>query len=322
MSFFGTHVFTRGTLATPENIRSGTVLAEALGYDAICLEDHVVMPKVQQTPYPHTAGGGWPKDAVIFYEMLTTLSYLAGVTHRIRLMTHALVVPYRPPVFTAKALATLDQLSLGRVILAVGVGWNEDEFRLLGHGYFGRRGRVTDEFIQVFKELWTKDDPRFQGEFSSVSGINFYPKPAQRPHPPIWVGGWSDAALRRAAVLGDVWFPTGFRRRGGIEAGGAPTPTDFTSSKIPYLRRQLEKVGRPVDALELGFTTDVVFSREPDGGDRKWFVGTPEQVADDIQKYRQAGVKYFVVTFPCETHGAMLEAMDRFAHEVRPMVED
>jgi probable F420-dependent oxidoreductase len=321
MSFFGTHVFTRGPLATPENIRTGTVLAEALGYDAICLEDHIAMPKVQQSPYPHTVGGAWPKDQVNFFEMLTTLSYLAGVTQRIKLMTHALVVPYRPPVFTAKALATLDQLSRGRVILAVGVGWNEDEFRLLGHAYFRRRGRVTDEFIQMFKELWTSDDPSFQGEFASVSGIEFYPKPVQRPHPPIWVGGWSDAALRRAATIGDAWFPTGFRRRGTTQAGDAPTPTDFTSSKIPYLRRQLEKVGRPADTLELGFTTDVVFKRDPDSLERTWFVGTPEQVAQDIRQYQQAGVQSFVVTFPCPTHGAVLEAMERFSREVRPLVE-
>jgi probable F420-dependent oxidoreductase len=296
-------------------------MAEALGYDAICLEDHIVMPKVQQSAYPYLAGGGWPKDAVIFYEMLTTLSYLAGITHDIKLMTHALVVPYRNPISTAKVLATLDQLSVGRVILAVGVGWNEDEFRLLGHDYFHQRGKVTNEFLHIFRELWTKDSPDFAGEYYTTSGINFYPKPAQEPHPPIWVGGWSLAALRRAAALGNVWFPTGFRRRGGIEPGDVPTPGDLTSNKIPYLVRETEKAGRPPQSVEVGFTTDVVFTKGAAGGERKWFVGDTDQIVEDFCKYQDAGVKYFVVTFPCETHGAMLEAMDRFTCEVRPRLE-
>ena len=120
-----------------------------------------------------------------------------------------MIVPHRNPVLAAKMLATLDMLSQGRIILGVGAGWMREEFEALGLPPFEERGDVTDEYIRVFKELWTSDDPSFDGKYCSFSNITFQPKPVQKPHIPIWVGGESPRALRRAAELGNGWSPIG-----------------------------------------------------------------------------------------------------------------
>jgi probable F420-dependent oxidoreductase len=129
----------------------------------------------------------------------------------VRLGTHVLIIPYRHPMCTAKHLATLDVLSGGRLILGAGVGWMAEEFHALGLPTYAERGVVTNEYLCVFKELWTKEKPEFQGQYTQVSGIGFWPKPVQKPHPPIWIGGHSAAALRWAATLGDDWMPIGLR---------------------------------------------------------------------------------------------------------------
>jgi probable F420-dependent oxidoreductase len=317
-TFIGTHVFTRGPEATPESIRAAAELAESLGFDAVCLEDHVILPPNQRSAYPYMSGGAWPSTAVCFYEMLTTLAFIGGLTHRVRLMTHALILPYRNPVLTAKMLATLDQLSGGRLIAAVGIGWNEDEFRLLGSPHYARRGRVADEYLRMFRILWTSDDPEFEGEFASIRDASFCPKPLQKPRPPIWVGGWSDAALRRAAEFGDLWFPTGFRRRDGIEPGPAPTPNDLRQVRMPKLRQLTSDFGRSPDQVGVGFTTDVLFARRRQRHDDNWFVGSPDDIVDDLRRYQEVGVDNFVVTFPTKSNRQTREAMKRFAGEVMP----
>ena len=109
-----------------------------------------------------------------------------------------LIVPHRNPIIAAKSLATLDYLSGGRLIIGVGVGWMREEFEAVGCESFDERGAVTDEYIRAFKELWTSDNPTFEGKYVSFSDINFLPKPVQKPHPPLWVGGESRPAIRRA----------------------------------------------------------------------------------------------------------------------------
>ena len=145
---------------------------------------------------------------------------------------------------TAKQLATLDVLSEGRLILGVGVGWMREEFEYLGLDTFEQRGKVTDEYIQLYQELWTKEDPEFQGEYVQVTGAGFYPKPVQKPHPPIYVGGHSGPALRRAAKYCDGWVPYAAR----------PTPTsggrtilepDQMAAAVARMRKLTVQAGRP-----------------------------------------------------------------------------
>src|SRR5262249_58432518 len=138
---------------------------------------------------------------------LATLSFLAGRTERIKLLTSVMVVPHRQPVLAAKMLATIDVLSGGRLIVGCGVGWLQKEFEALSAPPFAERGRATDEFLNAFKMLWTHAAPQLQGRHVTFDNIMFAPKPVTKPHPPIWIGGESPQALRRAVRLGEGWDP-------------------------------------------------------------------------------------------------------------------
>jgi probable F420-dependent oxidoreductase len=144
-------------------------------------------------------GSYWP-------HAVTAMAFLAGATTRINVTASVIVLPYHHPVNLAKALSTLDVLSGGRVIPAVGIGHAEREFDVLGVP-FAERGPIADEYLAVINELWTATEPKFTGRYVSVEGVVFEPKPVQRPRPPIWVGGNSKASLRRAARYGDGWYP-------------------------------------------------------------------------------------------------------------------
>ena len=142
-------------------------------------------------------------------EQLALMAYLAAATTQDPAADLVMVVPHRPPVFTAKALATIDVLSQGRVTVGCGAGWMDEEFKAIGAPPFAERGKVTDEYLRIFKTLWTEDDPRFEGNYARFENIIFLPKPVQKPHPPLWIGGESPAALRRVVALGDAWYPIG-----------------------------------------------------------------------------------------------------------------
>lgn len=311
---FGCVIPNRGELATPDNLRVMATVAETLGYDSVWVSDHIVIPTSISPRYPYSESGELPFSAEApYFEPLTTLSYLAASTQRIRLGTHVLVLPYRNPVLTAKMIATLDHFSGGRTILGIGAGWMEEEFVALGQPYFAERGAVTDEYIAIFKELWTKDAPGFEGKYYQVSGIKCEPKPIQKPHPPIWVGGHSGPAIRRAAALGDGWLPIGLRGSAGLEP-------DELREKVSRLRQMAEKAGRDPGAIQVSFSTDVAFTNGESGSDRRILTGSPEQIAGDIGDYRQAGTDYFLFSFRTGSLGQMLESMERFAREVIPLV--
>lgn len=197
-----------GPLATPEALRRLAATAEEAGADGVWVSDHLVAPVGARSAYPYARRPAARRGAfgVIehFYEPLTTLAVLAGCTARVRLGVSAYVMPYRHPVVTAKQVATLDALSGGRVVLAVGVGWLREEFDALGVP-FARRGRRTEEYLAVCRALWAGGDARWEGELIRLPPVRTGPPPAQRPHPPIWIAGNSPAAVRRAARLGDGW---------------------------------------------------------------------------------------------------------------------
>jgi len=223
-----------------------------------------------------------------------------------------LILPYRNPLLAAKILATLDVLSEGRVILGAGVGWMEEEFQALGLDTFPHRGAVTDEYIRLFKEVWTKDDPQFQGQYCQTSGVGFEPKPVQKPHPPIWIGGHTGPALRRAAALGDGWMPIGLRPPAVLE------PEEL-AVKIARLRQLTRQAGRPEDAVALCFSTEAAFDARP-GPDRRMMTGRAEQIAADLRQYQDLGVKNFVLSFRSQGATGLAEAMEQFSREVMPLV--
>ena len=155
--------------------------------------------------YPYTDDGVWPGAPTgECFDAIATLAFLAGCTQRIKLLTSVIVVPYRPAVLAAKLLLTADVLSGGRVIAGVGSGWMREEFAALGTPPFDERGAVTDEYLQAWKTLWTQERPALAGKYANFDNVVFMPKPVSQPHPPIWVGGESPAALRRTVQFGDA----------------------------------------------------------------------------------------------------------------------
>src|SRR5690349_15796477 len=180
--------------------------AEARGFESIWVAEHVVLFDEYESQYPYAADGKFPGGGDTgLLEPLTALTYLAAVTDRIRLGTSICLVPQRNPVYTAKQVVDLDNLSGGRVDFGVGIGWLKEEFDALNTP-FERRGKRTDEYLQVMRSLWTDEVSSFAGDTYDLPPCRMYPKPIQAPHPPIHVGGESDAALRRAARFGQGWF--------------------------------------------------------------------------------------------------------------------
>ena len=193
---FGTSMPSRGDMASPENLRTLAQRAESLGFDSVWVSDHIILPRKVDSFYPYAADGvATFRPDEDYYDPLATLNFLAGCTQKIRLGTHVLILPYRNPVLTAKMLSTLDVLSGGRVILGAGVGWMEEEFQALGLDTYAQRGAVTDEYIQLFKELWTKDNPEFHGEHYQLSESN-----PNRSRNPIRQSGSGVTPTRRFGV--------------------------------------------------------------------------------------------------------------------------
>jgi probable F420-dependent oxidoreductase len=243
-------------------------------------------------------------------ETLTTMSFLAGATQRIRFITSVMIAPYRNPILTAKMLASLDVLSEGRVIVGLGVGWMKEEFDNLKAPPFHERGRVTDEYISAFRELWTKENPSFNGKYCNFSDIIFLPKPVQKPTIPIWIGGHSKQALRRAGELGDGWHPI----------GGVPTiplePEDVARD-LEMLAGYAQKAGRNPKDIRVALKGSL-FDREKQiaPGKRRRFLGAAEEIASDIRDYRQVGVDTMIFDVRRPTPTETLERMEWMANEV------
>jgi probable F420-dependent oxidoreductase len=314
-----------GPLATPEAMVAAARRGEELGYDCLTASDHIVLPRKVDSLYPYNQRRVHPStSAGSCLEQLTVLSFLAGQTNTLRLVTSVMILPHRNPIIAAKALATLDVLSQGRLTVGVGVGWMREEFETLGLSYFEERGDVTNEFIRAFKELWTSDDPSFEGRYCRFSNIGFLPQPVQKPHPPIWVGGESRAAIRRAARLADGWHPVSSRIN--PQSGG---PERLTAG-INSLRLQAEAVGRDPEEISVIYRVHgygLVNGAAPSSaGERHPFSGDADQIASDIRRYEALGVSQLVVDFAGPGSsvrsdlGKALQDMEDFATQVWPRV--
>ena len=232
------------TNATAEVVRAVGREAEERGFESIWVAEHVVLFDEYDSAYPYDPSGRFPAggDAGLL-EPFTALTYLAAVTDRIRLGTGICLVPQRNPVYTAKAVTDLDALSGGRVEFGVGVGWLREEFDALGMP-FDRRGQRTDEYLAAMRSLWCDEVSEFHGELYDLRPCRMYPKPVQSPHPPVHVGGESDAALRRVARLGQGWFsfgrlpedlPPALERLDAALAAEGRTREDITLTVSPYM---------------------------------------------------------------------------------------
>ncbi|HVC45547.1 MAG TPA: TIGR03619 family F420-dependent LLM class oxidoreductase [Candidatus Binataceae bacterium] len=199
---FGTFI----TSVRPDNIATHVRRAEELDFESAWIGEHMIVPVVSASKYPYSPDGRFPAPLdVPFHDPMLALAYAAALTSKIRLATGIFVVPLRNAIATAKAVASLDVLSAGRVIFGVGVGWWSEEFAAVG-APFADRARRTREYIELMKALWTSDEPAYHGTTVSIAGVRFQPKPVQKPHPPIVVGGTSELALKRSVRYGDGWY--------------------------------------------------------------------------------------------------------------------
>jgi probable F420-dependent oxidoreductase len=310
---FGLHLPASSASVTAEDLVCFAQQAEALGFYCLTVADHVIVPKNISVPYPYTVDGKYPGTGY-HLETLMTMGFLAGTTKRIRFITSVMILPYRNPIVTAKMLASLDVLSGGRVIVGAGVGWMKEEFETIRTEPFEERGKVTDEYIAAFRELWTSDNPSFSGKYCSFSNILFLPKPVQKPTIPIWIGGHSKHAIRRAARLGDGWHPI----------GGVPTiplePEDIARD-MSMLREYAAKAGRDPKNIRVALKGSL-FDREKQitPGKRRRFIGNAEEVASDIRDYRAVGVDTMIFDVRQPSIAETLERMEWMAKEVFPQI--
>ena len=325
---FGFYVPTKPPLNTSDSMKALVSKGEELGYGYLAVGDHIVVPKSVESTYPYSDGGDWPAGrSGEVLEPLSMLAYLAGQTSTARLLTSVIVVPHRPPVITAKMLSTIDTLSGGRLTVGCGAGWCEEEFESVGAPPYAERGKVTDEYIRVFKELWTREDPEFHGEYADFSNITFLPRSLQNPHPPIWIGGESKTAMRRVVRVGDGWFPFGHNPRFPLDT------LDRYKAGLDTLRGLAEENGRDFRELQQAYVLmrwgsapgDALPPMESDGpatdANRRLMSGSIEQMAHDIKALESLGVTALILVFERPTLSESLDCMEAFARDVIPLTK-
>jgi probable F420-dependent oxidoreductase len=307
----------RGACGTRQGYLAVARRAEELGFAFIGVNDHVVVPGGIASRYPYSDDGLWAaRTAGECLDQLTALAFIAGATERLRLLTSVMVVPHRHPVLAAKMLASLDVLSGGRLILGCGTGWMEEEFLCLGTPAFAARGRVTDEYLDAFRSLWTEAAPRFTGDHVAFADILFAPKPLQQPHPPIWVGGEGTAAQRRVVARGDGWYPASNNPHHRLD-----TPARIGAA-IAALRAGAEAAGRDpgsIDTALLVLSPVSWTAQQGPDGVRRMLTGRSEDMAADIAALWRSGVRHLNVSLQAPQLSETLERMERFATEVMPL---
>ncbi|MBV8736193.1 MAG: TIGR03619 family F420-dependent LLM class oxidoreductase [Alphaproteobacteria bacterium] len=303
-----------GPMADPDTIVRIAQEGETLGYDYLTLTDHIVLPDLKVPGYPYSESGEFfTEGPERRHDQLTTAAFVAAKTSRIRLVLAVMVVPYRPAVLAAKMLATIDVLSGGRLVVGIGAGWLEAEFDAVATTPFAARGAVTDDYIRAFRELWTKGAPSCSGNWVKFDRLLFEPKPVQKPHPPIWVGGESGPALRRAARLGDAWYPIGSNNRHLLD-----TLPRYRAG-IARLRRFAVEAGRNPASLALTYRVKRYGEAVPptaSDGERRLFSGGTNDIVGDFHALRDLGVSAIDIDFERPQAEASLAEMRRFKETV------
>ncbi len=292
---FGIEVPAYRRYPTPATLGRLAQMAEELGYESLWAPDHVVIPP--------TAGNSYRLGGHT-YDPFSALGYAAAVTKRIKLATGVIVLAYRHPLAVAKHMATLDQMSGGRVIAGVGVGHLRDEFAALGVP-FDERGDRTDEAIGLISEAWTSEGLHFEGQYYHVHDVVLEPRPVQRPRPPIVVGGNTRRAIRRAAELGDGWYPV------------QRTPEQARQG-VALLKELCEAQGRPMVTVS-ALTHWVRLGQRASGqdGQRQPFSGGIEEMRADVRAYEAAGVTRLVLsTLAAEDEASLFQMVETFAKQV------
>ena len=279
----GLQAFVTDNTANPADVARK---AEALGFDSIFIPEHPIIPIHHRTPYP-MGDGTIPEFYAHMPDPFVSLALAAGATTRMKLATGICLVPERDPIVMAKEISTLDHFSGGRFLFGIGAGWLADESEIMGVE-FKRRWPMTREYIAAMKELWTKPEPSFEGEFVRFPKVKFFPKPAQKPHPPIIIGAGGmglncERALKDTVAIGDGWMPLGL------------TPAQL-STELGNLRTMCAQAKRDFSKIEITF---LMLETLPD-------------VARVIKEYQEAGAHRVLV-------GAPTLAPDKYERELEDL---
>lgn len=271
--------------------------ADELGYDMIFVPEHFIIPRDHvELSGPH------------YFHSQAAQGYIAGATQRIRISTSITILPLQHPIVMAKALSTLDWLSSGRIEVTFGVGWLEGEFKLLGVP-FKERGRMSDEYLAAIIELWTKESPSFEGKYVSFKDVAFEPKPFQKPHVPIWMGGDSDAALKRTARYATGWIPF-------------LTKTEDIPARIDFIKSQPTYKGGALEVMR-GFATDRVGEGHAVGAELNAKTQlNSQQIIDQLNTLKNLGVTMSSVPIPpLKDIDAYLDYAQWVIEEIKPKIQ-
>jgi probable F420-dependent oxidoreductase len=258
-----------GPISTADNLIRIAQRAEALAYDTLWTVERLLWPVKPQSPYPVTPDGSLPEAYKHVLDPLEAMTFVAAHTKKIALGTSVLDMPYYNPVMLARRISTLDVLSGGRVRLGLGLGWSKDEHDALG-AEMRHRGARADEFLQVLKVIWTTDPAIFQGRFYTLPASHIYPKPVQKPHPPIYMAAFVPAALERIAKHGDGWNPVAI-------------PVDGMKQMFEGVKQMAKAGGRDPEKLALIVRANVEVTDAPRPKDGPIFTGTMEQIKGDVE---------------------------------------
>jgi probable F420-dependent oxidoreductase len=301
---FGICLPIRLSLEAKDNIEIAKA-AENYGIDSIWVSDHVVMPEKHLGSFSE-----------VFYDPFMLLSYIAAETSTIELGTSVIILPYRNPVVVAKMIATLDVLSEGRVIFGVGPGWMREEYDALSIPY-EKRGARTNEYIRAIKELWVNDDPKYKGKFCSFSDIKFYPKPLQKPHPPVFIAGASDYAIKRAVELGDGWQPTWVSPE-DVKEGISKLET-VAAEKGKDLSNFTYSVRNRLHIIDADYQANNDNNSESD--DPPFLLrGTVSEITKSIKDYKKLGVSHIVLDPVVESLDDIFHTMEIVSREIMPVI--
>lgn len=277
-----------GPVGSREAIITVASRAEEMGFDSLWVTERLLYALKAESPY---AGRftEWPAVYKHSIEPLHTLTFAAAHTSRLTLGTSAIVAGNHQPLHLARSAAAIDIFSEGRLRLGLSVGWAADEHKAVGTDMATRAARM-DEFIAALKTIWTQDTVSFSGDFFQIPESTIQPKPVQKPHPPILIGGHAEASLRRAATLGDGWNPVVFM------------PAADLKQRIATLRELTREAGRDADAMQVVGRVNFKLTDEPEPEGRRPFTGTPEQLGEDVAAFGETGVNELFFD-PTSIHG-------------------
>lgn len=335
---FGVRLPVAGPLANPETIRRVASRGEELGFDALWVHDFIAWTTFQDRTHVSCgsveaveAAGAPP----YFFESLTNLAFLAGITQRIRLGVAVLCLPFRNPIVAAKQVACIDVLSHGRLILGVGVGAAKSthnvDFEVLGVSRADKYARTKD-YLRAMRAVWTEERPSYEGEFIAFPETEIYPKPVQDPYPPIWVGGGGPKSVEIAAEFASGWLPPWVRpeeypdriselRRLAEEKGRRDV--DFKIATEVYVcvgrtsREARDNSARTLGVLPEGFADDATPAAVEESG----LIGSAAEISDKLRRYVAAGVQHYEMKFIYQSVEHLLEQLEMFSADVMPNVK-